>query len=111
MRVSPNRRRAFVATFAILLIALVAVALLALANQFATAARQARTQREAAQAEQLLLAGMEIARQPHAAEKQTIKLPAALADDSATLTITRQAGQTTVEARVGKTTFREPPQP
>lgn len=103
-----RRRQAFVATFAILMIALVAACLLALANQVGTAGRQARAEREAAQAEQLLLAGMEIAGQTRVSEKQTIKLPTALGDESVSLTLTRQGDQTTVEARVGATVLREP---
>jgi hypothetical protein len=103
-----RRRRAFVATFAILMIALVAACLLALANQVGTAVRQARDERETAQAEQLLLAGMEIAREGKVAGNQTVKLPAALGDESVSLTITRQGDQTHVHARVGTTVLREP---
>jgi hypothetical protein len=110
-RLRRRRRRAFVATMAILMIGLVATCLLALANQVGTAVRQARGEREAAQAEQLLLAGMEIARQTRVGDKQTVKLPAALGDESVSLTITRQGDQTTIEARVGKNTLREPLQP
>jgi len=103
-----RRRQAFVATFAILMIALVAACLLALANQVGTAVRQARGEREAAQAEQLLLAGMEIAREGKVEGNQTVKLPAAVADESVSLTLTRQGDQITVEARVGTTFLREP---
>jgi hypothetical protein len=103
-----RRRRAFVAAFAVLLIGLVSVALLALASQFATAARQARAAREEAQAEQLLLAGMEIARQSKTPGNQTVKLPSALPDESVSLTIRREGNEATVEARVGTTVLREP---
>jgi len=57
-----RRRRAVVSVMAVMLIALVAVALAGLTALVGTAARQANAAREQAQAEQLLLAGIEVAR-------------------------------------------------
>ena len=102
-----TRRRAFISIMAIMMMALVAAALVALATQLATSARQANTQREEAQAEQLLIAGMEIARQAKPNAPQSITLPAALSEDSASLKLTPGKNQVAIEARGGKTVFRE----
>lgn len=102
-----TRRRAFISIMAIMMMALVAAAVAALATQLATSARQANTQREEAQAEQLLIAGMEIARQTKPTAAQSIKLPAALSEESASLKLTPGKNQVAIEAQVGKTAFRE----
>jgi type II secretory pathway component PulK len=96
---------------AIMMMGLVAAAVAALATQLATSARQANTQREEAQAEQLLIAGIEIARQAKPNAAQSIKLPAALSEESASLKLTPAKNQVAIEAQVGKTLFRQPATP
>ena len=100
-------RRACVTTMAIFMIALVAVALAALTSEVGTTARQANAQRERAQAEQLLIAGIEIARQTTPREDRTIKLPSSLVEEDAALKILR-AKRIQIEATIGRTTLREP---
>jgi type II secretory pathway component PulK len=89
-----RRRRAMVSVMAIMLVGLVAVALAGLTALVGTAARQATQAREEAQAEQLLIAGAELARQGGAGGK--VELPKAL--EGATLTIQGKR----VEAAVGR---------
>jgi type II secretory pathway component PulK len=101
-------RRAFVTTMAVFMIALVAVALAALTSEVGTAARQANAQRERAQAEQLLIAGIEIARQAQLTGDRTIKLPSSLVEEVAGLKINLQGKRLHVEATVGRTKLREP---
>ena len=102
----PPRQRAFVTTMAIMLIALVAVAVAALTARVGTVARQARQAREQAQVEQLILAGMDLARQG-AAEDRAIALPAALTDEGAALRLVKNGKAVEVEASFGRTRMRE----
>jgi type II secretory pathway component PulK len=98
-------RPGFVTTLAVMMIGLVAVALAALTTRVGTAARQAAAAREQAQVEQLLLAGIEIARQ--GAGERPITLPTALADEGAKLKLSVRGKRVEIEAQVGRSHARE----
>jgi type II secretory pathway component PulK len=99
-----RRRRGFVLTVAVMLIALAAVAIAVLTARVGTTARQVRQAREQAQVEQLLLAGMEVAKQGQ--REREIALPSALSENGAKLKLVVRGEQVAVEASMGSTTMR-----
>jgi len=99
-----TKRPAFVTTLAIMLMALVAVALAAITARVATAARQSTTERERAQVEQLVVAGMDLSAGAPDGDR-TIQLPPAL--EGASLRISVHGKRVEVIAKVGATTLRQ----
>jgi uncharacterized membrane protein len=95
---SRNRRRAgFITALAITMIALVAVALAGLTARVSTVARQAAQERERAQAEELVLAGIEAVRADPAV--RALAVP----EGAGAVTIAARDGRLVVEAVVGRT--------
>jgi hypothetical protein len=86
---------------AVTLMALVAVALACLTARVSTVARQAAADRERAQVEELVLAGIEAARRDPAA--RGVELPAALREAGGSLKVTPREGRVEIEAVVGRT--------
>jgi len=91
----------------------VAVALAALTTRISTVARQSMQGAEQAQSEQLILAGMEIARESR--EAREIRLPGALVEEGAKLRFAKKENQLEIEADVGRMHLTQPiatsPQP
>lgn len=100
------RRRGFVTTMAIMLMALVAVVVGTLMMRVSTSARQGRAEREQAQVEQLLLAGMDWVRGDSKAEGE-MALPPELAAEGAKLKVIRTGQRVEVEATLGRIVMRE----
>jgi type II secretory pathway component PulK len=93
-----------VTTFALMMMALVAVAVAALTTRLATAAKHTSHAREQAQVEELLLAGAELARQGGAGQaEQDVDLPTSLADAGVKLSVIVRDGRAQVQAAVGRT--------
>ena len=92
-----HRRSGFITALAITMIALIAVALAMLTAQVNTVARQAAQERERAQAEELVLAGIEAVRADPAPREVTVP------GGTGSLKITAHDGRTAVEATVGRT--------
>ena len=95
-----GRRSGFITALAITMIALIAVALAMLTARVNTVARQAMQERERAQAEELVLAGIEAAKADPGAKR--VELPAGLREAGAWVTIARRGGRAEVEAVVGR---------
>ena len=96
-------RQGFVTALAVTMIALVAVALAALTARLSTTARQAARERERAQVEELVLAGVEAARREPGGAARTIELPEGLRAAGAVLKVTPKGGRVEIEAVVGRT--------
>jgi type II secretory pathway component PulK len=92
-----------VTAFAVTLIALVAVALAALTARVSTVAREAARDRERAQVEELIDAGVRMARQSARAEARSIELPDVLKEQAASLKLTPRGDGVEVEAALGST--------
>lgn len=103
---SKLRRRGFVTTIAIMLMALVAVVVGTLMMRVSTSARQGRADREQAQVEQLLLAGRDWVRGDEKAEGEMV-LPAELAVEGAKLKVLREGKRVEVEATLGRIVMRQ----
>jgi type II secretory pathway component PulK len=101
-RVERNRR-GFVTALAITMIALVAVALAGLTARLSTTARQAAREREQAQVEELVLAGIEAARREPGGVARVIELPEALRASGGSLNVSKRGGRVEIEAVVGRT--------
>lgn len=101
-------RRGFVTVIAIMLMALVGVAVAAVMMRVGTSARQGRALREQAQVEQVLLAGMDLARSGAARAEGEIALPAELSAEGAKLRVVREGKRLELEARVGRVILRTP---
>jgi len=97
-----NRRRGMVTAMAVTLMALVAIALAGLTARVSTVARQAVAERERAQVEELVLAGIEAARAKPAAGG-AVELPASLREAGGSLKVTPAGGRVRIEAAVGRT--------
>jgi hypothetical protein len=95
-------RRGFVTLIAIMLMALVGVAVAAVMMRVSTSARQGRAEREEAQVEELLLAGMNLARQGGVRAEGEIALPAELMMEGAKLRVVRAGKGLELEARIGR---------
>ena len=91
------RRPGFITALAITMIALIAVALAMMTAQVSTTARQAAQERERAQAEELVLAGIDAVR----ADPSPRDL--AVPGGAGSLKITSHDGHPAVEATVGRT--------
>lgn len=100
------RRRGFVTTMAIMLMALVGVVVGTLMMRVSTSARQGRAEREQAQVEQLLLAGMDWVRGDAKAEGE-MALPPELAAEGAKLKVIRTGPRVEVEATLGRIVMRQ----
>jgi type II secretory pathway component PulK len=96
-----RHRRGFVTLLAIALMAMVALALAGLTTRMNTTMHQAREEQEQVQADQLILAGIEFARQNP--DEREILLPTELAAQGVKLKISTRDKQVEIEARLGKT--------
>ena len=95
-------RPGFVTTVAVMMIALVGVALAGLTAHLSTVARQAMQARERAQAEELVLAAVEVLRADPAATG--VELPAALKELGASVKVAaREGARREIEVVVGRT--------
>jgi hypothetical protein len=99
-------RRGFVTVIAIMLMALVGVAVAAVMMRVSTSARQGRAQREQAQVEQVLLAGMDLARSGAARAEGEMALPDELKREGARLRVVREGKGLALEATLGRLTLR-----
>jgi uncharacterized membrane protein len=92
-----RRRSGFITALAITMIALIAVALAGLTARVSTLARQSAAERERAQTEELVLAGIEAVRADPS--PRVLQVPAG----AGSLKITAHDGRTAVEATAGRT--------
>jgi len=99
-------RRGFVIAIAVMLIALVAVALAAMSARISTVARQSMQAAQQAQSEQLILAGMDIAKESPAARE--IRLPGALVEEGAKLRLLKTGNQLDLEVSLNRTRMHQP---
>ena len=102
-----RRRHGFVMVLALTLITLVGVALTTITARLRTSVIQAEDARRRAQVEQLLLAGIEVAREGVAEGKHDVPLPAGLAEEGAKLTVTGAGKRAVIEAVLGTTRGRQ----
>jgi hypothetical protein len=100
MRRGLRSRAGFITALAITMIALVGVALAGLTARVGTVARQAAAERERAQAEELVLAGIEAVRVDPAV--RALAVP----EGAGSVTITPREGGVIIEAVVGRTVAR-----
>jgi uncharacterized membrane protein len=91
------RRSGFITALAITMIALVAVALAGLTARVSTVARQSAQERERAQVEELVLAGIEAVRADPAPREMAVP------GGAGSLKISAHDGRTEIEAVVGRT--------
>ena len=92
-----RRRSGFITALAITMIALIAVALAMLTARVNTVARQAMQERQRAQAEELVLAGIEAVRAEPAVRAMAVP------EGVGSVTITAREGRVVIEAVVGRT--------
>ncbi len=100
------RPRGFVTTMAIMLMALVGVVVGTLMMRVSTSARQGRAEREQAQVEQMMLAGMDWVRGDEKAEGE-MTLPPELAGEGAKLKVIRTGQRVEVETTLERIVIRQ----